>query len=211
MKFKGSLYTVKNIDVSKEFYQDLLGQKIKYDFGENVTFDGDFSIQESSHFANMITIDENTILSKSNNSELYFETDDIEEFIFRLKSYKNSVQLIHDILEHPWGQRVIRFYDPDFHIVEVGESMESVVLRLHSLGNSIKKISEITQHPEEFVINAIGNKIIIETERLIIREPIIEDFDHIWSMRNDEEVTLFTGGVTKLSKEEIYERHLKRC
>jgi RimJ/RimL family protein N-acetyltransferase len=89
--------------------------------------------------------------------------------------------------------------------------MESVVLRLHKLGNSIKKISEITQHPEEFVINAIGNKIIIETERLIIREPIIEDFDYIWSMRNDEEVTLFTGGVTKLSKEEIYERHLERC
>jgi len=34
----------------------------------------------------------------------------------------------------------------------------------------------------------------IETKRLIIREPIIDDFDSIWEMRNDEDVTKFTGG-----------------
>jgi len=32
----------------------------------------------------------------------------------------------------PWGQRVIRFYDPDMHIVEVGESLESVACMLHN-------------------------------------------------------------------------------
>lgn len=51
----------------------------------------------------------------------------------------------------------------------------------------------------------------LETERLIIREPIIEDFEFIWQMRNDSEVTRFTGGVTSLSKAELYSRHVKRC
>lgn len=51
----------------------------------------------------------------------------------------------------------------------------------------------------------------IETKRVIIREPIIEDFDAIWAMKNDPEASLFTGGVTSLAKEELYQRHVKRC
>jgi len=54
-------------------------------------------------------------------------------------------------------------------------------------------------------------KVYIETDRLIIRDPIIDDFDSIWEMRNDRAVTEFTGGTTKLSKEEVYHRHIERC
>ena len=54
-------------------------------------------------------------------------------------------------------------------------------------------------------------KVYIETERLIIRDPIIDDFEAVWAMRNDEDVTTFTGGVTKRSKEQVYERHVKEC
>ncbi|GAU75442.1 hypothetical protein [Fusibacter sp. 3D3] len=54
-------------------------------------------------------------------------------------------------------------------------------------------------------------KVYFETERLIIREPIAEDFDSIWAMRNDEAVTEFTGGLTRLSRDEAYQKHLKRC
>lgn len=54
-------------------------------------------------------------------------------------------------------------------------------------------------------------KVYIETERLIIRDPIIDDFEAVWAMRNDEDVTTFTGGVTKRTKEQVYERHVKEC
>lgn len=54
-------------------------------------------------------------------------------------------------------------------------------------------------------------KVRIETERLIIRDPIIEDFEAVWAMRNDRDVTIFTGGVTKRSKEQVYENHVKEC
>lgn len=54
-------------------------------------------------------------------------------------------------------------------------------------------------------------KVYIETERLMIRDPILEDFDAIWKMRNDDAVTQFTGGITKLSRDQAYERHIERC
>ncbi len=54
-------------------------------------------------------------------------------------------------------------------------------------------------------------KVYIETDRLIIRDPIEDDFDSIWQMRNDEKVTEFTGGPTKTDKAEVFKRHLKRC
>lgn len=34
-----------------------------------------------------------------------------------------------DFLEPLWGQRVVRFYDPDKHIIEVGVNMLMVVRR----------------------------------------------------------------------------------
>ena len=49
------------------------------------------------------------------------------------------------------GQRVIRFYDPDMHIIEVGESMLTVVKRFISQGLSIEETAERTQHPIEFI------------------------------------------------------------
>lgn len=150
MKFKCPLIVVSNIEQSRFFYEKILKQQIKYNFGENITYEGDFSIQLKSHFANMITIDEKDIKNKSNNFELYFEEDDIESFVKRLKSF-NEIILIHELIEHPWGQRVIRFYDPDNHIIEVGESMESVVRRFIGKGLSIEDTAKITQHPIDFV------------------------------------------------------------
>lgn len=150
MKFKCPLIVVTNMSISRDFYENILNQKVKYDFGENILYEGDFSIQSKSHFANMITLDKNDITMKSNNFELYFEEDNIDNLIERLKSI-NSIHYIHDLIEHPWGQRVIRVYDPDMHIIEIGESMESVAKRFLSQGFSIEETARLTQHPIEFV------------------------------------------------------------
>lgn len=150
MKFKCPLIVVTNMSISRDFYENILNQKVKYDFGENILYEGDFSIQLKSHFANMITLDKNDITMKSNNFELYFEEDNIDNLIERLKSI-NNIHYIHDLIEHPWGQRVIRVYDPDMHIIEIGESMESVAKRFLSQGFSIEETARLTQHPIEFV------------------------------------------------------------
>ncbi|MDQ1252590.1 MAG: hypothetical protein QG646_1712 [Euryarchaeota archaeon] len=103
-----------------------------------------------SHFSNLISISENDILEKSNNFELYFEEEDMDSFLQKLKEI-SYIEYVHGLKEQPWGQRVIRFYDPDKHIVEVGEPMESVVKRFLSKGLSIEETSKRTLMPEEFV------------------------------------------------------------
>lgn len=145
------LIVVEDLETSRYFYERVLNQKVKYDFGENITYEGDFAIQLKPHFANMITIDEKTISRGSNNFELYFEEEDIDDFKKKLDGLDLKIQYIHGLIEHSWGQRVIRFYDPDMHIVEVGESMVSVIKRFLSQGLSAEETAKRTQHPIEFV------------------------------------------------------------
>jgi uncharacterized glyoxalase superfamily protein PhnB len=51
---------------------------------------------------------------------LYFETNQLDAAFARLK---NKVRLVHPIERQSWGQRVFRFYDPDGHVIEIGEPL----------------------------------------------------------------------------------------
>ncbi|HBV98202.1 MAG: glyoxalase [Peptococcaceae bacterium BICA1-7] len=150
MKFICPLIVVDDIGISRRFYENVLDQKVKYDFGENVSFEGGFSIHLKSHFLELLSFSSKDITQRSNNSELYFEEDNLDGMLKKLKEY-GSVEYIHGIKEQPWGQRVIRFYDPDMHIVEVGESMESVARRFLSKGFSIEETAKRISMPEKFV------------------------------------------------------------
>lgn len=151
MKFNCALYVVKNIEKARKFYEDLLNQKVKHDFGENITFESGFAIHEKDHFSNMVSINKKDIINKTNNYELYFECDDIISFIEDVNNSEYNINYLHGLKEHSWGQRVIRFYDLDGHIIEVGENMEIVIKRLFREKDSIEKVAEKTQHSQEFI------------------------------------------------------------
>ena len=63
----------------------------------------------------------------------------------------SDIHFIHKTKTYPWLQRVIRFYDPDFHIIEIGESMDTIFKNLYNLGMTIDEISEKTCHPIEYI------------------------------------------------------------
>jgi catechol 2,3-dioxygenase-like lactoylglutathione lyase family enzyme len=147
MQYICPLLAVEDIELSKQFYQEVLDQRIKYDLGKNITFEGDFALHEASHFQELL--DDKTIEKGSHSFELYFETDFLDDYIERLK--ENSVEFIHDIKEQPWRQRVIRFYDPDRHIIEVGETMQHLCARLRSEGMNEEEVQQITGLPMEFI------------------------------------------------------------
>lgn len=150
MKFVCPLIVVDNMEVSRVYYEKLLNQKVLYDFGENIEFEGGFSIHLKSHFAGLIDVAQSDIVHKSNNCELYFEEDDLDNFLERLKAM-DSIEYVHELIEQPWGQRTIRFYDPDNHIIEVGEPMERVAKRFLEQGLSIEETAKRISMPEEFV------------------------------------------------------------
>ncbi len=154
MKFCAPLIVVENIEKSKKFYEEILSQKVILDFGENITFEGDFSLQSKSSWKGFIDKSEKELTQKNNTFELYFEEENFEEFIVYLNTFKD-IEFIHKVKEYPWGQKVIRFYDLDYHIIEVGENMRSVVKRFLAEGMTIDEISEKSQYPIDFVKSCI--------------------------------------------------------
>lgn len=141
---------VRDIEISRKFYAGVLGMHIRLDFGKNVTFDG-FSIWEinKNHIIPEKLGSEKISGKISNKFELYFETEDIEDIINLLEN--NKVQLLHNIHEEPWGQRTVRFFDPDDHLIEVGESMKKFIGRFHDMGFSPDEIFRKTSVPVEEV------------------------------------------------------------
>lgn len=153
MKFVCPLIVVKDVQRSRKFYENVLGQTVKFDFDENIQFEGGFAIHLESHFKKLIP--GHDIKKQSNSFELYFETDALEDINAKLE--EENIEFIHKIAEQPWGQRVMRFYDLDRHIIEIGESLESVVIRFYKQGLSTNEISQKTSMLLDFVESTINN------------------------------------------------------
>ena len=146
IKFVCPLITVTDIKKSRDFYENTLGQRVISDYGENVGFEG-FSIHLRTHFK--MLIDNKEVVACGNNFELYFEYDNVEQMVEKLKSEK--IEFVHELREQPWKQFVVRFYDPDKNIIEIGETMEHLIVRLHQQNYSPDEISKMTGLDKEFI------------------------------------------------------------
>ena len=148
LKFKCPLLAVTDMEKAITFYEEVIGDRIAFNFGENVQFEGGFALQEMKKWKAMIHT--NVVRRKSNNAELYFEEKDFDKFLEYLKGFP-EIQYVHPVEEALWGQRIVRFYDPDFHIIEVGEPMDAVIKRLFESGMTVEQVSEKSQYPIEYV------------------------------------------------------------
>ena len=108
------------------------------DYGRNIAFTCGLALQQD--FDWLVHLPKESILKKSNNVELCFEEQDFDSFLHKLKKYPN-IECLGEVIEHSWGQRVIRFYDLDGHIIEVGENMKMVIKRFLASGMTIDEVS----------------------------------------------------------------------
>lgn len=138
MKYICTVISVSDIEAAKKFYKDLFGLKIYQDYGKNIAFTCGLALQQD--FDWLVNLPKEKVLKKSNNVEIAFEESDFDEFLIRLKQFEN-IEYLDEVMEHTWGQRVIRFYDLDGHIIEVGESMKIVIQRFLSTGMTMEEIS----------------------------------------------------------------------
>jgi catechol 2,3-dioxygenase-like lactoylglutathione lyase family enzyme len=145
MKFCGTLIAVTDLERSKLFYKKQLGLDVEVDFGANATLTGGISLQTLETWQGFIGgLD---VVFKGNDAELYFEADNFDDFIKNL----DGAELVHPLLEHRWGQRVVRFYDPDGHIIEVGENIGKVVQRFRGSGMTVPEIAIRMDVDEKYV------------------------------------------------------------
>ena len=123
MRLKNVLLVVKDIEASKKFYHDLFGLRVVTDFGRNVILTEGLVLQERQLWEEFV---DKEVVPGGNAMELYFEDNDLDAFAEKLEASPYEIVYVNRLMEHDWGQRVIRFYDPDMHLIEVGESLEYV-------------------------------------------------------------------------------------
>lgn len=138
MKYNCTVISVADIKATRKFYEDLFGLEVFQDYGRNIAFTCGLALQQD--FDWLVHLPKESILRKSNNVELCFEEQDFDSFLHKLKKYPN-IECLGEVIEHSWGQRVIRFYDLDGHIIEVGENMKMVIKRFLASGMTIDEVS----------------------------------------------------------------------
>ena len=151
INYQSAVMFVKDIEAAKKFYIEVLDQEIENDFGKCIGFKSKLSLWEvpQEHIIPAI-LGKNYNMPEAVRSELCFETeDDITGFDKRIKEH--NVQLFHQLQEEPWGQFTIRFYDPDGHLIEMGESIPCFIKRMYANNMTIEQIVAKTGVPDEKV------------------------------------------------------------
>ena len=120
MKLKNVLIVVKDIEKSREFYHDLFDIDLLLDNDGNMILTEGLVLQDEKIWKSFLDRD---IVPKSNSCELYFEEQDIEAFARKLEKLYPDIEYANRLMTHSWGQRVIRFYDLDGNLIEVGTPM----------------------------------------------------------------------------------------
>ena len=129
----GPLFAVRDMKASLDFYQTVLGLEVVHDFGANVVLTGGLSLQTLESWADFLGKAPERIRFGGDDAEMYYVADDFDDFLAVLKD-RPDVELVHPPVEHRWGQRAVRLYDPDLHILEVGESLAKVAKRFRDGG-----------------------------------------------------------------------------
>ena len=138
MKYTCMLISVADINAARNFYEDLFRLEVFQDYGRNIAFTCGLALQQD--FDWLVNLPKEKVLKKSNNAEIVFEEQDFDGFLNKLKEYP-EIEYLGEVLEHSWGQRVIRFYDLDGHIIEVGEDMKMVIKRFLASGMNMEEIA----------------------------------------------------------------------
>lgn len=120
MKLKNILIVVKDIEKSKQFYHDLFGLDLVLDNDGNMILTEGLVLQDEKIWKKFLGKD---IIPQNNSCELYFEEQNIEAFAEKLEQTYPLVQYVNKLMAHSGGQKVIRFYDLDGNLIEVGTPM----------------------------------------------------------------------------------------
>ena len=120
MRFRNVLIAVNDMDRAIKFYKEIFGLQVILDQDGNVIMSEGLVLQDAAIWKKFLGKD---MIPKNNMTELYFEESDIEGFIKKLEKSEFKIEYVNKLMTHSWGQQVVRFYDPDGNLIEVGTPM----------------------------------------------------------------------------------------
>lgn len=139
MRYCCTVLSVSDINNARSFYENIFGLEVCQDYGRNILFSCGLALQQD--FDWLIGVSKEQVHEKPDNIEIVFEEHDFDGFLQKLNAYP-TIKFLDGVIEHDWGQRVIRFYDLDGHLIEVGEEMKMVIERFISNGMTLEEVSK---------------------------------------------------------------------
>lgn len=117
MRLRNVLIVVKDMERSKKFYHDLFGLDTVVDQDGNVILTEGLVLQDEKLWKTFLGRE---VIPENNSCELYFEEQELDHFVEKLERLYPETKYVNRLMTHSWGQRVVRFYDPDGNLIEVG-------------------------------------------------------------------------------------------
>jgi catechol 2,3-dioxygenase-like lactoylglutathione lyase family enzyme len=139
LSYPNALLFVPDLQAAAQFYRDVLGLEVKKETDNSIVLQCGLTLL---HIAN-----DHILARTPRGAELKFETDDLPAALQQLKAAQ--VAFLHEIHEEPWGQRIIRVYDPQKNVVEIRETTKTYVSRMKNDGLSVEEMKRKTGMTEE--------------------------------------------------------------
>ena len=117
MRLRNVLIVVKDMERSIKFYHDLFGLDTVVDQDGNVILTEGLVLQDEKLWKKFLGRE---VIPENNSCELYFEEQNIEAFAEKLERLYPSIRYVNKLVVYSWGQKVVRFYDLDGNLIEVG-------------------------------------------------------------------------------------------
>ena len=117
MRLKNIMIVVSDIGKSKSFYRELFGLEVITDFGGNVVLTEGLVLQEKESWEQLIG---QKSVCGGHDAELYFEERQMDVFLEKLAQSSFPIRYLNEPADQGEGRRVVRIYDPDGHVIEVG-------------------------------------------------------------------------------------------
>ena len=121
MKLKNILITVRDVERSRQFYHDMFGLEVVLNSEGNMVLTEGLVLQDEKLWKEALGKE---IIHENNAGVLYFEEQDIEAFARKLEIHYPFIQYVNTLMTYSWGQKMIRFYDPDGNLIEVRTPMQ---------------------------------------------------------------------------------------
>ena len=123
MQLRNVLIVVNDMERAIRFYKDIFGLQVILDQDGNVMMSEGLVLQDAKIWQDFL---KRELIPKNNMTELYFEEPDIEGIVKKLEESDYEIEYVNEMMEHSWKQKVVRFYDPDGNLIEVGTPIGAI-------------------------------------------------------------------------------------
>ena len=142
--FRGCVLFVTDIARSRALYEGAFGLVPEVETAMMVAYNGGLAIWDAEYARTVLYGDPMSAMGTAtrHGAEVWFECDDLAPCLHAVAGA--GLTFLHPIREEEWGQKTFRCFDPDGHLIEVGETMAGFIRRMRAEGMDASAIAEKT-------------------------------------------------------------------